>query len=310
MSTLQQQLEDYLTLRRGLGFKLYAAGLYLQDFVSFMEARRSEFITTARALTWAQQPPTAAPSWWAQRLGFVRGFARYCSAIDKRTEVPAASLLPFHGNRANPYLYTGDEIGRLLQAALTQPAEYGLQGWTYYCLLGLLAVTGLRIGEARALTLDDVDLDQGLLTIRSGKFGKSRLVPLHPSTQDVWAEYLKHRHHFLAGRKANPLFVNLRGNQLDAGQVRRVFYRLSRQVGLRAQTASHGPRLHDFRHRFALLALLQWYRDGQDVERRLPALSAYLGHVNPSDTYWYLSAAPELLGSAKARLEGYWEKAS
>ena len=310
MNALQQSLQDYLALRRGLGFKLREAGQRLQDFVSFMEARRAEFITTALALAWAQQPPSAEPSWWAQRLGYVRGFARYCSAIDARTEVPPTALLPFHGKRAKPYFYTDEDVGHLLQAALAQPSEYGLQGWTYYCLLGLVAVTGLRIGEALALTVDDVDLVEGLLTIRAAKFGKSRLVPLHASTQCVLAKYMEHRQHFPAGHAANTLFVNLRGNHLDAGQVHRVFYRLSRQVGLRAQMASHGPRLHDFRHRFALLTLLQWYRDGQDVERRLPVLSAYLGHVHPSDTYWYLSATAELLGSAKARLEDYLEQPS
>jgi integrase len=293
-----------------LGFKLHAAGQRLQDFVSFMEARQAEFITTALALAWAQQPSSADPSWWAQRLGYVRGFGRYCSATDLRTEVPPTALLPFHGKRAKPYFYTDEDVGHLLQAALAQPSEYGLQGWAYYCLLGLIAVTGLRIGEALALTLDDVDLVEGLLTIRAAKFGKSRLVPLHTSTQGVLTEYMEQRQYFLAGHATNTLFVNSRGNHLDGGHVRRVFYRLSRQVGLRAQMASHGPRLHDFRHRFALLTLLQWYRDGQDVERRLPALSAYLGHVHPSDTYWYLSATAELLGSAKARLEDYQERAS
>jgi len=310
MSALQQSLQDYLALRRGLGFKLRAAGQRLQDFVCFMDSQKAEFITTALALTWAQRPKSADPAWWALRLGFVRGFARYLSAIDPRTEVPSTLLLPFHGNRAKAYFYTDKDISKLLQAALAQPAMYELQGWTYYCLLGLVAVTGLRIGEALALTLDDVDLDEGLLIIRAAKFGKSRLVPIHASTQGVLAKYLARRKRFLAGREANTLFVNLRGNHLEFSQVRRVFYRLSRQVGLRGQTASHGPRLQDFRHRFALLTLLHWYRDGQDVERRMPVLSAYLGHVHPSDTYWYLSASAELLGSAKTRLEDYWEKTS
>jgi integrase/recombinase XerD len=310
MSALHQILQDYLAMRRGLGFKLYMAGLYLQDFVSFLETRQAKFITITLALAWAQQPRAADPSWWAQRLSYVRGFARYCSAIDPRTEIPPVALLPFHGKRANPYFYTDEEIKHLLQAALAQPAEYGLQGWTYYCLLGLLTVTGLRIGEAIKLTLSDVDLKEGILMIRATKFGKSRLVPLHSSTQDVLAEYLQHRQRFLAGRAADTLFVNLRGSRLEIGQVQRVFRRLSRQVGVRAPTARHGPRLHDLRHRFASATLLQWYRDGQDVERRLPVLSAYLGHANPSDTYWYLSAIPELLGCAKARLEGYWEQTS
>lgn len=166
------------------------------------------------------------------------------------------------------------------------------------------------MGEALALSLDDVDFDEGLLTIRAAKFGKSRWVPLHASTQGVLAEYLDRRRRALAGHPTNTLFVNVRGNPLDFGQVRRVFYRWSRQVGLRAHGASHGPRIYDVRHRFALLTLLPWYRDGQDVERRLPVLSAYLGPVPPSDTYWYRSATADLLGIAKTRLEDYGEQRS
>lgn len=305
MNSLHQSLQDYLTLRRGLGFKLRAAGQCLPDFVSFMEMQKADTITVSLALTWAQQPQSADPSWWALRLGHVRGFARYCGHFDARTQIPPPALLPFHGNRAKPYFYSGDDIKNLLQAAMAQPSEYGLQGWTYYCLLGLLAVSGMRLGEALGLSLDDVDLVEGLLTIRAAKFGKSRLIPLHASTQEVLARYIGLRQNFLAKKSTDNLFVNTLGNRLDAGQVHRVFYRLSRQVGLRAPTACHGPRLHDFRHRFALLTLLQWYQNGQDVERCMPVLSAYLGHVHPADTYWYLTANADLLNSAKARLESY-----
>lgn len=307
MSNLHQTLEDYLAMRRSLGFKLRMAGHYLSDFVSFLEARQTRFITIALALTWAQLPSAADPSWWAQRLSYVRGFARYCRAFDPRVEIPPTALLPFQRKRAKPYFFTDEEIQHLLNAALAQPAAYGLQGWTYYCLLGLLTVTGLRIGEAIGLAVRDIDLSEGLLTIHAAKFGKSRLVPLDKSTQQVLTEYLMHRQSFLAGRAVEPLFVNLRGSRLEICQVHRVFRRLLRQVGVCTHTTGHGPRLHDLRHRFASTTLLHWYRDGQDVERGLPVLSAYLGHVNPSDTYWYLSAIPELMGSAKARLEDYWE---
>ncbi|HZE92245.1 MAG TPA: tyrosine-type recombinase/integrase [Rhizobacter sp.] len=311
MSALQTVLQDYLSLRHGLGFKLREADIYLPNFVSFLEQRQAQFITTDLALTWAQQPRSALPSCWARRLCLVRGFARYCagSGFDQRTEIPPPELLPFRGNRAKPYFYSDDDIERLLQAAFAQP-KYPLQGWTYYVLLGLLAVTGLRLGEALALTVDDVDLIEGVLTIRNAKFGKSRLVPLHVSTQRVLSEYLEQRQRFLAGRPAQHLFVSLRGNHLDPSQVERVFRRLTRQVGLRAQGASRGPRMLDFRHRFAVVTLIQWYRAGQDVERRLPVLSTYLGHVDPSSTYWYLSATTDLMDIAKTRLEHYWRQTS
>jgi integrase len=171
-------------------------------------------------------------------------------------------------------------------------------------------VTGLRISEALNLQSKDVDLAEGILTIRCGKFGKSRLVPIHASTQTVLSDYAACRDHFLAGRPAICFFVSKRGTRLDGGEVRRTFYDLSRQTGLRSASASHGPRLHDFRHRFAVQTLVQWYRSGQDVERRLPILSTYLGHVHVADTYWYLSACPELMGLAVKRLEEHWEEQS
>ena len=198
---------------------------------------------------------------------------------------------------------------KLLQAARRLPSAHGLRGLTYYSLLGLLAVAGLRISEARNLQTEDVDLKKGVLTIRGTKFGKSRLVPIHPSTRKVLSDYASRRDRFL-GRRPTTFFVSGRGTRLDGAEIRRTFYLLSRQIGLRGPTDSHGPRLHDFRHRFAVETLVQWYRSGQDVERRLPVLSTYLGHVHVADTYWYLSACPELMGLAVKRFEDYWEKQS
>ena len=223
--------------------------------------------------------------------------------------MPPSGLLPYRPARARPYLYSNDEIRKLLQAARKLPSAHGLRGPTYYSLLGLLAVAGLRISEARNLQTDDVDLKKGVLTIRGTKFGKSRLVPIHPSTRKVLSDYATRRDRFLRRRPAT-FFVSGRGTRLDGAEIRRTFYVLSRQVGLRGPSDSHGPRLHDFRHRFAVETLIQWYRSGQDVERRLPVLSTYLGHVHMADTYWYLSACPELMGLAVRRFEDYWEKRS
>ena len=311
MNTLREAVQEYLKLRRGLGFKLHDAGNELRDFVSFMEHHHAPCVTQALVLAWAQQPTDVQPAHWARRLSVVRGFARHRSATDPRTQIPQQGLLPFHPKRARPYLYSTDEIKRLLRAALQMPCRYErskLRPWTYYCLFGLLSVTGLRLGEARNLKLQDVDLETAVLTIRGAKFGKDRFVPLHASTCKVLADYIGRRNRHWTSRPVSPyLFVSNWGNRLDAGDIHRTFYSLSRQIGLRGVTDSRGPRLHDMRHRFATNTLLKWYRSNQDPERRLPVLSAYLGHVHIADTQWYLSASPELMREAMRRLEQRWE---
>lgn len=309
MNTLREALQEYLALRRSMGFKMRDDGLALARFVSFMEERRAETITVRLALEWVQQAKTAQPAGWARRLSFVRGFARYRSAVDLRTEVPPTELLPYRSKRAQPYLYTEEEVQRLLGAALRLPTTWPstpLRPWVFHCLLGLLCVTGMRISEALDLKLDDVDLDQGLLTIRTAKRGRSRLVPLHPSTCAVLAAYLKRREPFFGKQGSGHMFVSNRGTRLDLGRVHRAFYTLSRQTGLRAPGASKGPRLHDFRHRFAVEVLTRWYKSGEDPARRLPVLSTYLGHVRVAGTYWYLSSWPELMAQAMHRLERRW----
>ena len=310
MRPLSKAIQDYLALRRSLGFKLRCAGMVLEKFASFMEQQNADCVTTQLALDWAQQPSNAQPAHWAQRLSYVRCFARHHVASDPNTEVPPPGLLPFRAARAHPYLYSIEEIQRLLEHALQLSPSTGLRRWTYHALLGLLSVTGMRVGEALRLRLEDVDLDNGVLTVRGTKFGKSRLVPIHASTRDVLASYRTRRASHLGDSDAVHFFITRTGNRLDGGDLRRTFYSLSRQVGLRGIHDSHGPRLHDFRHRFAVETLLGWYRSGQDVERRLPVLSTYLGHVHVSDTYWYLSAHPELMTLAMTRLEQRWEARS
>jgi len=310
MSALRASLQDYLTMRRALGFKLRTDGISLLSFVAFMEQAEADFISIDRALAWAKQSTSTQSGRWAQRLSYVRGFARYCSAIDARTEVPASGLLPFCHHRPSPYFFTDDHIDALLRGALELPAEEGLANHTFHCLFGLLSVSGLRICEALNLTLDDVNLADGILTIRSAKFGKSRLIPLHATTVKVLIDYHGRRERFLGGRQVPYWFVNVQGTHLGYDGVIGTFHRLTKGTGLPVQPGRSKPRLHDLRHRFALKTLLNWYRDGLDVEQRLPVLSAFLGHVEVKDTYWYLSACPELLGAAKARLEHRWEQAS
>lgn len=305
MSSFRKGVREYINLRRSLGYKLQDAAPLLSDFVSFLEDQGAHHITIPLALEWAQQKSTK-PAEWARRLTNVRGFARYWSATDPKTQIPPWSLLPHRPRRARPYLYTDQEIADLLKA--TKQIR-GLHRLTYYCLLGLLSVTGLRISEVLNLKIRDVDLIKGILVIVGTKFGKSRLVPIHASTQRVMAKYARERDRVL-GRELSYFFVSRRGNRLDGGQVRRTFYRLSRKVGLRGPTASHGPRLHDFRHRFAATTLVNWYRSGQEPERRLPILSTYLGHGHVSDTYWYLTICPELMGLIIKRIEKHWEDPS
>lgn len=311
MNTLRQAVQEYLSMRRNLGFKLSEAGKGLLDFVKYMEHHRASYITLALALAWAQQPSDVQPAHLAQRMSFVRGFARYRSATDPRTQIPPPGLFPFRPKRARPYLYSDDEIKNLLRAALKMPCRYergALRPWMFHCLFGLLSVSGLRLGEASNLELEDVDLKAGVLTIRGTKFGKTRLVPLHASTCKVLADYIARRNRHWADQPVpSYLFLSSWGNRLDGGEIHRTFYALSRQIGLRGSSDRHGPRLHDMRHRFATNTLVTWYRTGQDPERLLPVLSAYLGHVHVADTQWYLSGSPELMREAMRRLEHRWE---
>jgi integrase len=303
MSDLRTSLVEYLALRRKLGFKLYDTGNQLHSFVSFAEQEAASFITTDLALRWATQPADCLPAWWASRLSMVRCFARYRSASDSRTEIPPQGLLPYRYHRRPPYIYSTDEITRLIKAAQQLHSPTGLRADTYSTMFGLLAITGMRVREAISLDRKDVDLQQELLTVRKSKFGKSRLVPVHQSTQRALRQYDLLRERICSRPKTSSFFVSEGGSRLTYCSVRRTFVRLSRQIGLRGPEDRHGPRLHDLRHGFAIRTLLSWYQAGFDVEQHMPKLSTYLGHAHVTDTYWYISAAPELLRLAALRLE-------
>lgn len=309
MSALRRAVAEYLAVRRSLGFKLQNHEPCLREFVAFMERRRARRITTALVMQFAVRDPRRQPKIKASRYQMVRGFARYQAGIDPTTEVPPSGGIRGHSPHARPYLYSDDEIARLLTAARHLAPTYAMRPWTYYCFFGLLAVTGLRLSEALNLVSDDIDWQAGLLTIRKGKFGKSRVIPLHASTLKVMATCARRRARFLAARRYRSIpqfFVTKYGTPLRDSSVYRVFWNLSRQIGLRGGIAGCRPRLHDFRHRFAIVTLLRWYRAGEDVERRLPELSTYLGHVRVTDTYWYLRGTPELMAAAAHRLERRW----
>lgn len=307
MNSLRESLEEYVAMRRSLGFKLESASKYLLNFISFLEAKKASFITTKLALEWAQQPSSARTATWASRLSAIRGFAVYRQAVDSRTEIPPSNLLPAAGVRLKPYLYTNNEIACLMDAALEMPAAGLLTRQTYYCFFGLLAISGMRPGEVIELKLADVDLSGALVTVRESKFGKSRIIPLHNSTVSALAKYAEVRSKLLHC-PSSYFFISNVGTKLSGGVIRRTFYQLSRKIGLRGPNSKNGPRLQDFRHRFAIETLSKFYTNGEDAERWLPVLSTYLGHASINDTYWYLNACPELMEQAVRRLECRWEE--
>ncbi|HYN65000.1 MAG TPA: tyrosine-type recombinase/integrase [Candidatus Limnocylindrales bacterium] len=301
MSDLRQAAEEYLAIRRALGFKFALQGRLLLQFVSYMQDIGASALTTDVAVAWAKAPADADPAWWGQRLTVVRGFARHLHAIDGTCEVPPTDVLPAHFRRAVPYLYSEDEIAGLIGAAgaLLPP----LRGETYATLIALLAVSGMRIGEAIRLERQDIEWDQQLLVVRAAKHGKSRQVPLHPSAMAALSAYGSRRDQ-LCPRPGTPsFFLSARGVALAHRSVCATFRRIVTDAQIAPGRTPRPPRLHDLRHGFCVHTMLDWYRDGVDVEAVMPRLSTYVGHAKPSATYWYLEAAPELLALAAGRLE-------
>jgi len=306
MSTLRDAIEEYLTVRRSLGYQVRGVGYALRAFAGFAERDGATRVTTDLALRWASQSSRHELATVATRLRMVRRFAQWRQATDPRTEVPPGDLLRARYQRHPPYLYSDEEIDQLLRAARNLRSPAGLRGLTYYTVFGLLAATGLRVSEGVALDETDVDLHAALVTIRRTKFGKSRLVPLHVSTIEPLARYGQTRNRVLPRRPSAAFFVSEQGARLTVWAADYAFARISGQIGLRPPIRGHhyghGPRLHDLRHRFASRTLLGWYRAGVDVEQALPRLATYLGHVHVNDTYWYLEAVPELLELATERV--------
>jgi integrase/recombinase XerD len=305
MTILASALADYLALRRSLGFKLRQTGRELPRFVRFIEDRGATVITTELALQWAQEDRAASSVTHADRLGMVRRFAAWRRAVDPRTEIPPARLLRRRYQRPVPYIYTDEEVTKIVSAAADLPSHKGLRGLTFSTVFGLLAVTGMRIGEVVALDREDVDLQAGILNIRMGKLGKHRFVPIHATTQRALLHYAARRDAILPSVRHTAFFVSERGRRVTAFSAWQNFVKVSRQIGLRPPAAEdgrgRGPRQHDLRHRFAVATLVDWYRAGADVDREIPKLATYLGHNGPAEVYWYLQAVPELLELATER---------
>lgn len=306
MSALHDALKQYLEIRRALGAKLEEPARTLARFVEFLEREGSPRITTTLALRWAMTPQGVQRATWARRLSMVRRFATWLGTVDPRTEVPPPGALRGHRRRRRPHIFTDVEVRRLMVEAAGRRSRTGLRPLTYTTLIGLLAATGLRPGEALMLDTKDVDLDRGLLSIRQTKFGKSRVVPIEASTRAALKQYVERRD-TLCVRPQSPTFLlSEQGRRVHGDTARRMFAVLSRAIGLGPTVGKRqfgrGPRLQDFRHTFATRRILEWYQAGLDVERELPKLSTYLGHVDIGLTYWYIEAIPELLAHAATRL--------
>jgi len=308
MTSLRESISEYLELRRSLGFRLNKDERLLGDFAGFMERRHATHITAKLAVQWAQQPASTDPNYLAGRLRAVRSFARYRFLSDLRTEIPATDLLPRRRITFQPHIFSAEEIECILAGSLRKKGGatrfYCLGRYTIY---GLISVTGMRVSEVLNLDLDDVDLDQGVITIRNAKFGKSRLVPVHETTRVALESYRAQRDAHLAGRKVDAFFISVPGRRIIPSVLDRAFRRLTRRLGLRDIAAPSGPRLHDLRHTMAVEVLRRCYSTGADPVRRLPALSTYLGHTQLTYTYWYLHQNPGLMAEAVARLQHRWE---
>lgn len=301
--SLRPAVADYLSLRRALGYRLERPEKLLMQFVDYLQSCGQDTVTVASAVDWARLPAGGAPNWWGYRLSVVRGFATYLHALDPAHEVPAAQLLPQRPQRATPYLYSDADIAALMAAAgsLSTP----LRRATLATVIGLLAVTGMRVGEAIALDRADLDLADGRLLVRYGKFGKTRQLTLHPTTSAALTGYQRLRDRAAPRTGTAAFFVSAAGTRLRYCNVHHTFHRLTTIAGLTPRSTSCRPRIHDLRHSFAVRAMIEAYAAGQDGQAQLTLLSTWLGHVDPANTYWYLSASAELMGIAGQRLDAH-----
>lgn len=305
MTDLSSAIGDYLTVRRALGHKMEMAERLLGQFDLYYERAGATQITNDLALAWATLPVGASAGWWAQRLGVLRGFAAWLQTLDPSTQVPPADMLTGRAGRVVPYLYSDADIAAMMGAA--GGLAFPLQRHTYETLIGLLAISGLRIGEAIRLDRSYVCPDAGVVRVITSKFGKSREVPLHPSSIEALLRYGELRDRMCPAPVANSFFVSTMGTRLRYSVVHPTFAKLARQAGLAPRSPRCRPRIHDVRHSFAVRALVDCYAAGGDAQALLPLLSTFMGHADPKSTYWYLSAAPELMGLVGRRLEDAFE---
>lgn len=305
--SLRAHLDRYLMIRRSFGHDLGASERVLGRFVNFAESQGAQHISTDLFMKWRAVFGQARRETWAARLGMVRLFARWLHGLDPANEIPPHGPIPRRYRRSPPYIYSEEEIARIVKTAQVLPSVYGLRGHTFSTLFGLIAMTGLRISEALALDCEDVDLDLGVLTVRCGKGGNARLVPLHDSVTSRLAAYARERDRLL-GFTPQPFFATERGTRPNGCSARYNFAVVCQRIGLRPAQKylrhGRGPRIHDLRHSFAARTILGWYRTGKDPASEIIKLTTYLGHTKPENTYWYIEAVPELLELASQRVTG------
>lgn len=301
MSVLSEHAQRYLRARRALGVKLERHGRLLPQLVAYLEAAGASTVTRELAISWARLPARAHPQHWAARLSIARGFAAYLQTIDPATEIPPAGVFAVRYQRPTPYLWSQADISRLLEAA--RELRPPLKAASYEALFGLLAVTGMRLGEAIALEPGDVDLDDGVITIRehTAKLERARMIPLHSTTARALERYADTRARLCPEPRSSTFFLSSKGTSLKRSEVAKTLRKLTTALGLR--TDSDHPTAHHLRHSFAVSTLIDWQRSGVQVDEQIAVLSTYLGHVSPAETYWYLTATPELMASAAQRLQ-------
>jgi integrase len=293
-------------MRRSLGYDLSFSERVLRKFCEFADGQQVDHVTVNLFLRWKKHYGSADSHTWSIRLSMVRVFAGWLQGFDPRTEVPPPGLIPNRPRRARPYIYTDDEIAGIVAEAARLPSSYGLRGWMCSTLFGLIAVTGLRVSEALKLGEDDVDLKEGVLTIRRAKNRKSRFVPISPCASKRLKAYRVERNRILGTDRA--AFFRLENGECPTDCCARYnFAAVCQRIGLRRPQPfnkhGRGPRIHDLRHTFAVRTMMDWYRRGLDPDREMLKLSTYLGHAGPELTSWYIEAIPELLQLACERAE-------
>jgi site-specific recombinase XerD len=297
---LRQLVGDYLRIRRALGYQLQGTERLLFGFVDYLQERGSDIVSIEHALGFATAPVGASPRWQALRLSAVRCFARWAHTLDPQIQIPPARLMPARVSRAAPYIYTSEQIAALLAEA--EQLRSPMRARTYHTLIALMAATGIRTGEAIGLDITDFDTQTGTLTV-TGKYGKTRMLPLHPTVTEALTGYLRERVRLLPTTSSAALLVSTRGTRLLHQVVHLTFRSVANRAGLVAASSASRPRLHDLRHTFAVATMLDAYRSGDDPATVLPVLATWLGHVDPNDTYWYLTGTAELLAAANERLQ-------
>lgn len=307
MTTLTQRLEEYIAMRRGLGFDMAFDKRVLGVFTKYADANGHTHVTAALFLSWKDNYGRANNTTWGRRLRMVRSFALWLQMRDDRTEVPPLGLVPRPNlRRSPPYIYTALELKLIIVEAGRLRSPYGLRGALYATVFGLIAVTGLRVSEALHLERSDVDLDNGLLNVKKTKNGCGRLIPIRPCVVERLERYAAERDR-LVDTKSSRFFIQEHGAPASPEGARYNFGQVLQQLGLRKPQRfcryGIGPRIHDLRHTFAVHTVLDWFHAGRDIDGEMYRLTAYMGHTNPKNTYWYMEAIPELVQLAMERAE-------